>query len=222
MFLGLRMGMPSGQRAAAPFPAGFISNNLALWLRKGGASGSTWADSSGNGRTVTLNGSPTVGASSVTFDGATQWGTVTGGVVNVFPSDYTIYMRVKPITWAADAYLFSGQVGRASIAMKTVSPSVAFTDSLGTVAASTNSVIGAFNNISGQFNKTTGAVSLTVDGTTNTGTLANTNAASSVTIAAKQGGASGRSNIEVVEVIGYTALHTAPEVAQMIAYLNSL
>ena len=199
-----------------------ITANLAIWLRKGGASGATWADSSGNGRTMTLNGSPTVGASSVTFNGTSQWGVVTGGVVNVFPGDYTLYMRVKPIAWTADAYLFSGQVGRASIAMKTATPTIAYTDSLGSVQASTSAAIGAMSSVCGQFTQSTGAVSLTVGGVAGAGTLASINAASSFTIGAKQGGASGWSNIEVVEVVGYTGLHGAPQRDLMIAYLDSL
>ena len=207
----------SGGRAAPP-----IATNLAIWLRKGGASGATWTDSSSNGRTMTLNGSPTVGATSVTFNGSSQWGVVISGVVSVFPGDYTLYMRVKPIAWTTNAYLFSGQLGRASIAMKTATPTIAFTDSIGSVQASTNASVGAFSSICGQFRFATSAVSLTVDGVTNTGTLANPNAAASFTIGAKQGGASGWSNIEVVEVIGYTGIHSAPERDLMIAYLGTL
>lgn len=208
----------SGGRAAPP-----IATNLAIWLRKGGASGATWTDSSSNGRTMTLNGSPTVGATSVTFNGSSQWGVVTGGVVNVFPGDYTLYMRVKPVAWTADAYVFSGQGGKASVAMKTATPTIACTDSLGTVQASTNMAVGAFSSMCAQFTAGSGAVLMRVNGGgAAIGTLVNTNVASSFTIGAKQGGASGWSNIEVVEVIGYTGLHSTPEIDQMIAYLGTL
>lgn len=211
--LGISLGIWDGAR-----PSKIIKPNLALWLRRGGASGATWSDSSGNGRTMTLNGSPTVGATSVTFNGTSQWGNVASSVL---PASHTLYMRVKPIVWTAGAYLFSGQVGRASIAMKTATPTVAYTDSVAAVQASGNATLGAFHSVCGTFDIAAGAVSLNIDGVTATGTVANTGA-STITVAARQGGASGWANIEVVEVIAYTAIHNPTEIARMIAYLNTL
>lgn len=213
----LGMSMAIWQNSPTPLP--IIRTNLVAWYRKGGASGASWVDSSGNGRTMTLNGSPTIGASSVTFNGTSQWGDAASALA---PLTHTVYIRVKPIAWTADAYVVSGTSGRASIAMKAASPQIAYTDTVGSVQALINCGLGAFQNVCGTFDNATGNVTLNVNGSTASGTLANASSLATLTIAAKKGGLSGWANIEVVEVILYSAIHNSTQQAQMLTYLGTL
>jgi hypothetical protein len=59
-------------------PAGYITNGLAAYWRFNDGSGSTAADSSGNGNTLPLIGSPSWGSNYVVFNGSSQYGDING------------------------------------------------------------------------------------------------------------------------------------------------
>lgn len=83
-----------------------------LWYKMGDASGTTLADASGNGRTATTTGTPTLGAdgpvkndptTSILWDGSTQYGAFdsTIGQGNELLTGYTVGAWVRPRSQAA-------------------------------------------------------------------------------------------------------------------------
>lgn len=213
MFVGVRVGVP-GQAAILALATGIITANRQVWLAKGGAAGATWADSSGNGRNMTLVGTPTIGASSVTFNGTTQYGTIaTSGVTTTC----SIYLRLKQVAWAADARIISGATPRLIQSVST--PDIALIDSDATpYATNGNAAVGAFASLG--FVQGGGNSVININGTE----VADISAGDSwsvFSLAATSAGAS-PSNIEVVEVIAYNVAHNGSERAQMIAYLGTL
>jgi len=59
-------------------PTGYVTNGLAAYWRLNDGSGTTAADSSGNGNNLPLFGSPSWGSNYVTFNGSTQYGDASG------------------------------------------------------------------------------------------------------------------------------------------------
>lgn len=213
MFVGVRVGVP-GQAAILAPATGIITANRQVWLRKGTAAGASWPDASGNARNMTLVGSPTIGASSVTFNGTTQYGTIaTSGVTTTC----SIYLRLKQVAWADDARIISGTTPRLIQSVST--PDIALIDSDATpYATNGNAAVGAFASLG--FVQGGGNSVININGTevsdSSAGDLWNV-----FSLAATSAGAS-PSNIEVVEVIAYNVAHNGSERAQMIAYLGTL
>jgi hypothetical protein len=213
MFVGVRVGVP-GQAAILAPATGIITANRQVWLRKGTAAGASWPDASGNARNMTLVGSPTIGASSVTFNGTTQYGTIaTSGVTTTC----SIYLRLKQVAWADDARIISGTTPRLIQSVST--PDIALIDSDATpYATNGNAAVGAFASLG--FVQGGGNSVININGTEVSDISAN-NSWSVFSLAATSAGAS-PSNIEVVEVIAYNVAHNGSERAQMIAYLGTL
>ena len=194
--------------------SGIITANRQVWLAKGGASGATWTDSSGNGRNMTLVGSPTIGASSVTFNGTTQYGTIaTSGVTTTC----SIYLRFKQVAWTTNARIISGSSPR--LIQSASTPNIALIDTDGTpYATNGNAAVGAFASLG--FVQGGGNSVININGTE----VADISAGDSwdvFSLAATSDGAS-PSNIEVVELIAYNVAHSPAQRSQMITYLGTL
>ena len=212
MFVGVRIGVSAS--APTVMATGIITANRQVWLAKSGAAGATWTDSSGNGRNMTLVGSPTIGASSVTFNGTTQYGTI---AVSGVTTTCSIYLRFKQVSWAANARIISGSNPR--LIQSASTPNIALIDTDTTpYAANGNAAVGAFASLG--FVQGGGFTTINVNGTETTGANAGDSWAA-FSLAATSAGAS-PSNIEVVELIAYNIAHSGAERAQMITYLGTL
>lgn len=219
--LSLGLNIWSASRAAAPAPAGIITANRALWLAKGGASGATWTDSSGNARHMTLTGSPTIGATSVTFSGTGQYGTVAFTI----GAPMTVCMRVKQVSWTSGRYLCAGAATATNhIRQAGVSPQIEPNDS---------SFLHGGGPISGFSVGSTGSLVLCVTG--GFGGIFSVNGTEEIidfptgdaamagfTLAAGSSAGLSPSNIEVTEVVVYSVALDASQRAQMISYMNGL
>ena len=214
---------PALSQAVAP--AGIITANRALWLAKGGASGATWTDSSGNARNMTLVGAPTVGATSVTFSGTGQYGTVAFTI----GAPMTICMRVKQVSWTAGRYLCAGatastnHIRQASVSPQIQQDSATFDSAIGSVGGAS---VGANASIVATYQAPGPAQNsvISVNGTESAQDAFTVSdaAMAGFTLAAGSSVGLSPSNIEVTEVVVYSVALTAPERAQMIAYLNTL
>jgi hypothetical protein len=199
--------------ASAP-ATGVITANRQVWLRKGTASGATWPDASGNARNMTLVGSPTIGATSVTFNGTTQYGTIAASGLAVTCS---IYLRFKQVAWAASARVVSSSLPR--LIQSASSPNIALFDSDATpYATNGNAAVGAFASLG--FVQGGGVSTININGTETTDAAVG-DSWGAFALAATSAGAS-PSNIEVVELILYDAAHDVAQRAQMITYLGTL
>ena len=201
--------------ASAP-ATGVITANRQVWLRKGTASGATWPDASGNARNMTLVGSPTIGATSVTFNGTTQYGTIAASGLAVTCS---IYLRFKQVAWAANARIVSG-VPSPCLVQYASSPNIALFDLDATpYATNGNAAVGAFASLG--FVQSGGVSTININGTETADFFGGDAWGSSFALAATSAGAS-PSNIEVVELILYDAAHDVAQRTQMITYLGTL
>lgn len=72
---------------------------------KGGASGSSWTDASGNGRTLTLFNSPTISAGVVTFNGTTQYGKA---AARTLAQPFSVLAKFRKTASTTDKYVFDG------------------------------------------------------------------------------------------------------------------
>ena len=211
--LGLAIDVWRQQPAAAT--GGIIAANRQVWLKKGTASGATWPDASGNARDMTLVGSPTIGASSVTFNGTTQYGTIAASGLAVTCS---IYLRFKQVAWAANARIVSGST-TARLIQSASSPNIALVDSDATpYATNGNAAVGAFASLG--FAQSGGSSVININGT-ETADVAVGDSWGAFALAATSAGAS-PSNIEVVEVVLYDVAHSPAERTQMITYMGTL
>lgn len=213
--LGLSLSIWRPAIAGGGAPAtGIITANRQVWLRKGTASGATWPDASGNARNMTLIGSPTIGASSVTFNGTTQYGTI---ATTSMANTKTLYLRVKQIAWSANARI-AGALA-CYLYQATSTPTIALRDSDATAYASNpGAAIGAFANFC--FADGLGACVININGS-EVADISASDSMISFAIAASPAGAN-FSNIEVIEVVIYDVKHDAAQRAQMIAYLGTL
>lgn len=220
--LGLALDIWRPVYSGASVPAGgIITANRALWLRKGTAAGASWPDASGNSRNLGLIGAPTIGASSVTFNGTTQFGTVAFTI----GSPCSIYLRVKQVSHTIGRYLCAGVNANTNhIHQIASSPAIegndsSFTDVYGglTTAAigTTVSVCVVFTGGANGFFGINGA-GFNLDFPTGDA------AAGGFTLAAGSSAGVSPSNIEVVEVVLYSVAHDITQRAQMIAYLDTL
>lgn len=200
--------------AAAP-ATGIITANRQVWLRKGTASGATWPDASGNARNMTLVGSPTIGATSVTFNGTTQYGTIaTTGMGQTL----SFYLRFRQVAWAANARIAGSATSR--LVQSGSSPNIALIDSDATpYGTNGNAAVGAMANLG--VTQSTGNLVINIGGTETTAMTAGDSWNPSFGLAASFAGAN-FANIEVVELICYDVAHSPAQRAQMITYLGTL
>ena len=213
--LGLSLDIWRGIYGGAAAPAtGIITANRQVWLRKGTASGVTWPDASGNARNMTLVGSPTIGATSVTFNGTTQYGTIAASGLAVTCS---IYLRFKQVAWAASARVVSSSLPR--LIQSASSPNIALLDSdAAPYATNGNAAVGAFSILG--FVQGGGNSVININGT-ETSDFSAGDTWNAFSLAATSAGAN-PSNIEVVEVVLYSVAHSHAQRAQMITYLGTL
>lgn len=201
-------------KASAP-ATGVITANRQVWLRKGTASGATWPDASGSARNMTLVGSPTIGASTVTFNGTTQYGTIAASGLT---GTVSIYLRFKQVAWAASARVVSSSLPR--LIQSESSPNIALLDSEATpYATNGNAAVGAFASL-GFVQEGGGVSTININGT-ETKDVAVGDPWGVFALAATSAGAS-PSNIEVVEVVLYNVAHSPAQRAQMKNYLDTL
>ena len=216
--LGLNIWQPAIRQRP---PNTVITANRALHLAKGAASGVTWTDSSGNARNLTLTGSPTIGATSVTFSGTGQYGTAAFTI----GTPCSIYMRVKQVSWAAGRYLYAGATAATNhLQQVTGTPQIEANDAVLTHVGGglSGATVGSFVSVGAVFTGAAGGV-LNVGGSELTLDNATGNAvAAGFTLAAGSSAGVSPSNIEVVEVVLYSVAHDVTQRAQMIAYLNTL
>jgi hypothetical protein len=164
---------------------------------------------------MTLVGSPTIGATSVTFNGTTQYGTIAASGLAVTCS---IYLRFKQVAWAANARIVSG-VTPPCLVQYASSPNIALFDLDATpYATNGNAAVGAFASLG--FVQGGGVSTININGT-ETADGAVRDSWGAFALAATSAGAS-PSNIEVVELILYDAAHDVAQRAQMITYLGTL
>ena len=73
---------------------------------KGGASGSTWTDASGNSRTATLFNAPTInGTGTVSFNGTNQYAKA---AARTLAQPFTVVVRLKETSLSSAKYIFDG------------------------------------------------------------------------------------------------------------------
>lgn len=198
--------------------------NMAAWYPKGvgitapGNSVVTWADASGNGRTlIQLTGTnqPQLqGDGTILFDGIDDNLKTAGFTLN---QPETVYLRMRQVTYTTADYFFDGNSNQRGILFQSgVSPTVALF--AGSQAADSNALaINTYGSVACVFN---GASSVLQIGATIT--TGNAGAANLGGFTLGAGGTpSNYSNIQVAEVILYDVAHDAATRAQVIAYLDT-
>lgn len=180
----------------------------ALWLRNGmGTAAAQWDDISGNGRHVTLSGSPTLNADgSYTFNGVNQYGTA-GAFTLVQPT--AVFFVVTQVSWTSGDVLFDGAgVAGGACQQTTSTPRISISAGssaceISTVAVGTKAVVCAvFNGASSRLVRNLDVATAGNAGTNNMGGF---------TLAAIGGGAAAWSNIRAYEAV---ILPIAPSTAQ--------
>lgn len=183
------------------------ATNQLFRFNKGGASGSSWPDASGNSRTGTLVNSPTLnGDGSVTFDGVNQ-NMTTSSFSSTLP--HSIYMRAALLTVAADyRYMFDGSTAANVVLVGRIGPPVKVSAYAALFGPEQNPTLGTTQTFCFVVN---GASSgLQVDQTFTTGN-SGTNTLNGFTLASQAGGAF-FANLKVYGVMAYTnTAHTQAE-----------
>ena len=216
--LGLSLDIWRGIYGGAAAPAtGIITANRQVWLRKGTASGATWPDASGNALDSTLNGAPTIGPTSVTFDGVGQYGVGALGA-----QCRTLYLRMRQVSWTSGRVIAGGDPnGQLHLRQTGVSPNIEGYDSdLAPRVSSPDATIGTMVSLC-IASDGVGNMTLNIDGVE----VSFSGAAGDVFTSLSLGGSTVGtlfSNIEVVEAAAYVPVHDAGQRAQMITYMGTL
>lgn len=198
--------------------------NLAAWYQKAigitqaGGFVSQWADQSGNARHLkqaTGANQPTTDGSTLTFDGLAQFLKTDPFTLN---QPCTIYLRMKQITWTNNTVFFDGNVAFGSLSgPRTATPGIyQFAGGVGNV--DNNLAVNTWGSVAEVFN---GASSLIQVGA-NATTTSNAGAANfgGFTLGAAASGAN-FSNIQVAELLIYSAAHNQSQRDALVAYLNT-
>lgn len=201
---------------------GPILANMAAWYRQGigitSASSlvSQWADQSGNGRHLnqtTATNRPTVQADgSILFDGVDNFMAATF----TLNQPHTIYVLGKQLTWTAGDHIFNGVAANVALYQNSSSPRVDIYAGAGGPFSTawtldTDMVVAAvFNGASSLIQVNTSVSTEGDPGADNPGGF---------TLGGNNSGAA-NSNIQVKEVILYSAAHDASTRARVIAYLQ--
>lgn len=212
--------MRSGGSGGLPIRA-----SLAAWYRKGvgftTATGvSQWADQSGNGRHLaqaTGSKQPALqGDGTLLFDGSAD--ALTVAFSN--PAPFTVYLRMKQVTWTLNDYVFDSMVAnRAAMRQQTATPALSLFAQGVNAAENTALAVDTWGSVAAVFN---GASSvLQINSTTTTGDPGSAAASDGFTLGASGGGLGQFSNIQVAEVAIYAAAHNATERSLMMAYFDT-
>lgn len=204
-------------------------SNLAAWYRFGqgiavtGAGVSQWDDASGNGRHLLqgtdANRPPLQGDNTILFDGAGDF-LQTGAFVI---STCTIYTLFRQVTWTSNDYVHDGRSSNTAVLAQTnagASPQIRVQNSGGVLSSSSDLAVGTYGAVAAVFDGASSVMQVN-NNTPITGTT-NTLAMGGFTLGAVGAGSGSYGNIQVKEVIIYSAAHDAATRAQVIAYLNAL
>lgn len=204
--------------SGASVPAGgIITANRQVWLRKSTASGASWPDASGNALNMTLTGSPTIGATSVTFNGTSQYGVAAG-----LGSCSTLYLRMRQVSWTSGRVVAGGPIAaQLNLRQTAGTPTLEGYDSDATPYVSNgDATIGVMVSLC-LVNSGAGEMVLNIDGAEVSFSGSVGGAFSALSLGGSTAGTL-FSNIEVVEAVAYTTAHGSGERAQMIDYLDTL
>lgn len=205
-----------------------ITESMAAWYRKGvgitSSSGavSAWSDQSGNSRHLlqaTGAAQPALQADgTILFDGVAHFLKTSAFTFN---QPETVYLLLKQVTWTANDFLMDGNASNGGrLGQEVSSPTLRLNAGVLGAAANTDLAVNTYGAVAVVIN---GASSLIQVGyaTPTTGD-AGVNNMGGFTLGALGNGASNFANIQVKEVILYTAAHDASQRARNIAYLTSI
>lgn len=208
----------TGGRVDKGGPGAVILPGMRQWLRKGIASGATWPDSSGNALDSTLNGAPTIGPTSVTFNGVNQYAV---GVLGT--QCRTLYLRVRQVSWTSGRVIAGGNPNvHLHLRQTGLSPNIEGYDSdLSPYVSSGGAAIGAMVSLCFVNSGGIGNMTLNIDGVEVSFFGSTGDGFTSLSLGGSTVGTL-FSNIEVVEAAAYVPAHDAGQRAQNIAYFNTL
>lgn len=185
------------------------TTNQLVRYDKGGASGSTWADTSGNGRTLTLFNTPTInGDGSVTFNfgGSNQY----GRTASTFSSaqGYVVYMRALQFTGGINRYWFDGYTSFKVIGLTSAGGLEVYAGAA--VATNANHVTLALENVCFFANGASSGVQVNFTAATSGNAGAQT--LDGFTLAAGGGGGANHTDLKIYGVMAYgSTTHTEAE-----------
>lgn len=216
-------GMASRSSGLSPPP----SANQVAWFRFGvgitvtGAGVSTWADQSGNGNDLLqgtdANRPALQGDNTILFNGTSHFLKSVGFTLN---QPETIYLSVKPITWTTNRYFFDGDTVNHGACLQLTSTPQIIIHAGSNSSLNTNATLGSYHAIACVFNGA--SMSITIDATAATGGNCGAFNMGGITLGAIGDGSGGWSNIQVKEMIAYSAAHDATTIAQVNSYLATL
>jgi hypothetical protein len=188
-------------------------------ITQSGGFASVWADQSGNLHSllqaVGTNQPAVDGSGILTFDGVDNFMAAAYALVQ----PYTVYMRVKQVTWTNTDRFVDGVTGGARVQQSGTTPTIGVHAGIAVVATNTNLAVGAWGSICAVFNGASS--SLKVDQTAKTTGDAGTNNPGGTTLAAIAGGTANFANISVKEVVVFSAAHNDTQQANINAYLTA-
>lgn len=196
------------------------------WYRLGqgitvtGSGVSSWSDQSGNGRDL-LQGTdakrPALQTGgSILFDGTAH---ALQAALFTMSQPFTWYLLFKQITWTNNDHIANGRAANTALFQNATTPRIRlFAGSTTTenpgLAVDTYAVLSAVFNGASSLTQINNAAPVTGD--------AGANNAGGFTLGADNGAAAGFSNIQVKEVILFTAAHDATQRASVISYLTAV
>lgn len=218
--------IPQFSKALGNPPEPITALTPAAWYRYGigltdaGAGAcSAWADQSGNGRTLTAAGGarPTIQADkSVLFDGVANTMATAGFTLN---QPFTEYALLKQVAWgAAGRPLTSGVAAAAGIIQRSASPIIGIAAPTG-LGLDGNLAVGSYGIVAAVFNGASSSEQ--VNNNSATSGNAGTNNPGGLVLGS-DAGATTFTNIQVKEVIAFSAAHDAATRAIVITYLAAV
>lgn len=195
-----------------------VTTGVALWLKKGDASGATWTDSSGSARDLTLFNAPTISGGTVLFNGSTQYGKTAAFSVS---QPRTTYIRMRAVAWTSGGRIIDGDTTNANLLYMTgASPGIQLYPGGAGGTRNTGLVVGSWQTI--VFGRKQNANELFTEISGTLGSDYDVGSTSDGFTLARAGGGGNFANIEVAEVLIVGAYHTLQQRAQTVAYMDSL
>lgn len=201
-----------------------VFGNVAAWFRFGigitaaANAVSQWADQSGNGRHLkqsTGAAQPTLqSGGSILFDGTSDFLKCDPFTLN---QPETLYLLWRQVTWTSPNYLIDGNATNSAASAQVIASPQINLNAGSDAGNNSNFAVNVYAVVAYVVN---GAASMVqVNSTAPTTGDAGTGNMGGFTLGARGAGTSGFSNIEVKEVILYSAAHSAATRARVIAYL---
>lgn len=202
--------------------------NQAAWYRfnhgitEAGAGVSQWDDQSGNGRHLlqaTDTNRPAKQADgSILFDGVDNF---LKAAAFTLDRPFTVYIRAKQITWTLNEAWWEGNVTNSIGLFQGPATTPDLYVSGAGVSDANPLALNTYGSVAAVFVAGANNTILQVGGTTITGTLTG-DTLGGFTLGCYGNGNAGFSNIQVKEVVLYSAAHDATQRAAVIAYLDTL